>query len=122
MVFISAFLANETPMIRAVTFSLNIRMIFTINLIRVFISNQIFNLFVYYKHQLLICVKIAVVLLAASSTFKISLFCDIFLTILWRLDHLFFGTLSTCSSNTTHHDYRFTDSEVKSFLAFETFQ
>ena len=50
MFLLKAFLANETPVIRAVAFGQYIRMIFTINLQRFILSNQILNLLVKNEH------------------------------------------------------------------------
>jgi hypothetical protein len=94
-------------------------MVFAINLERVFFINQVLNLLVDNEHQLLIYVYVAIVLFAATSAFKISFFCYIKITILWRLDHLLFGTLSARGSSATHHKDRFSDSKVESFLALE---
>ena len=50
MVFMYAFLANEVPVICAVSLWLNILKIFAINLERVFFSNQVLNLLVDNDH------------------------------------------------------------------------
>jgi hypothetical protein len=65
-------------------------------------------------------VIIAILLLVASSALEISLFCDVSLSILWRLDHFFFDTISAGGLSTAHHNYRLASSVVESFCALET--